>query len=118
MKPFGFLSVRQQLKFIPVKAWDGKRFHAPYMDPQAIYPELFAEYEERREEYAYDLLKRDQAERSTDIKLSAREVEYLHLFLIGHSISQVAKELGVSTTAVDKMKRKLRQKKALGPVEV
>lgn len=117
LKPFGFLSVRQQLKFIPIKAHEGKRFHAPYMDPQETYPELFAEYEERREAYAYDLLKRDLDERSTDIKLSERELEYLHLFLTNHSISQVAKELGVSTTAVDKMKRKLRQKKALGPVE-
>lgn len=117
LKPFGFLSERKPLKFIPVPSWDGKRFHAPYLDPSKQHPLLFKQYEVLRTEYAYKLLERDQREQSSVIKLTPREMEYLHLFIRDHSISVIAKELHVSTTAVDKMKRKLRDKGALAPVE-
>lgn len=117
LKPFGFLSVRQQLKFIPVKAHEGKRFHAPYTDPQETYPELFAEYEERREAYAYALLKRDLDEQSTEIKLTTRQYEYLKLIITGHTNNEIAQELHVSKDHVKKMKQQLRRKGVLDPIE-
>ena len=117
LKPFGFLSSRKPLKFIPVRALDGKRCHAPYFDPRGEYPDLFSQYEQMRSDYAYELLERDTDELQTDIKLTIRQLEYLHLFILGHTNREVAQELGVSADHVKSMKRLLRDKGALEPID-
>ena len=117
LKPFGFLSERKPLKFIPVRALEQKRFHAPFIDPSEKHPELFKRYEVMRADYAYALLERDQHEKTDGVTLTSRQLEYLQLILRDHSNREIATDLHVSIDQVKDMKRLLRQKGALEPLE-